>query len=109
MTTLATKVLLMGLAGAAAAGTAVAAPADNAAPTLMVRYTSADFATDSSARAFYHRLVKAAEQACDMQLAGTRLPTRGELDCRQQVLTAAVEKIHNPRLVAASTSSSKSG
>jgi UrcA family protein len=96
MTNLATKILLMGAftGFAAAAG---AAPAEETVPTLAVHYTSDALATDEGARALYHRIARAAEQVCP---SDDRLVPTAVRECRQQAISAAVEKIHNQRLAA---------
>jgi UrcA family protein len=110
MTRLATKMLLLGgLAGLAAAGAAGASPAYSDVPTLVVRYSAEMLATDSGARAVYHRIAKAAEQVCPNDsytlLVGARV-----LECRKQAIAGAVDKIHNQRLAAVyAAATSKSG
>jgi UrcA family protein len=94
-----------GLAVAAAAG---AAPADSDVPQLAVRYSEASLNTDAGAQALYQRIVRAAEKVCDPNQAGSRLPSAAEMKCRAQAVSSAIEKVHNPRLVAVS-SSSKAG
>jgi UrcA family protein len=109
MTSLAPKLLLLGLAGVAAAGTAVASPADSDTPTVVVHYRTAELASDNGVRALYHQLAKAAERVCENESTGAPLPTQGELKCRQQALAGAVDKVHNERLAALYHNGSKSG
>jgi UrcA family protein len=108
MTKLATKVLLLGLAGAAAAGAANASPADSETTAFVVRYSAEALTTDSGAEALYRRLKMAAQQVCESPASG-RLISAAELECRKQALANAVEKIHNTRLAAAYATRSKSG
>ena len=98
MTRLSTTMLLCGgLAGLASAGTAGALNAALDTPSLVVQYSSDALATDSGTRALYRRLAQAAEQVCP-SLSNTRLVSEVVLKCRQQALTAAVNKIHSQRL-----------
>ena len=96
MTNLATKFLLMGaLTGLSVA--AVASPAESDAPSLVVHYTSDALASDSGARALYHKIAKAAEQVCP---SDSRLLPKGVQECREQAIAGAVEKVHSQRLAA---------
>jgi UrcA family protein len=100
MTRLATTMMLFGgLAGLAVAGTAGALTAVLDAPSMTVRYSSDALATDSGARAVYRRLSLAAEQVCPSP-TNTRLVSAVIQQCRQEALTAAVNKIHSQRLAA---------
>lgn len=106
MISLATKVLLMGaLTGLAAA--AGAAPADNDAPSLVVHYSQDALATDSGARALYHRIARAAEQVCPA--ADSPLIPAAVRECRAHAIAGAVDKIHNQRLAAVYASYSRAG
>jgi UrcA family protein len=100
--------LIGGLAGLAAAGAAGAAtPAD--APGIAVRFNSDMLATESGTRALYRRLENAAERACPIA-SNTRLVNERVQKCRQEALTAAVNKIHNQRLAELhAAANSKSG
>jgi UrcA family protein len=114
MSRLTTKMLVLaGLAGLAAAGTASATPGASAAPidapSIVVQYSSDALATDSGTRALYRRLAKAAEEVCPNP-SNTRLVNEKVLKCRQEVLTAAVAKIPSQRLAALHAASmTKSG
>ena len=111
MTKLATKVLLLGgLAGLAAAAAAGASPANGEIPTQVVRYSAQMLDTDSGAQAVYHRLAKAAERVCPND-SYSLLVNSSVQKCREQALSAAVNKIHNQRLAAvhAAASSKSSG
>ena len=109
MTRLATKMMLLGgFVGLAAAGAASASPTSLDEPSLVVRYNPDMLATDSGARALYHRLARAAEQVCP-QSAG-RFPNAKIVECRKEAIGAAVSKIHNQRLAAVhAAATSKSG
>jgi UrcA family protein len=101
MTRLATSMMLFGgLAGLAAAGTAGALTAVLDAPSMTVRYSSDALATDSGTRALYHRLALAAERVCPNAPSDSHLANQAVLKCRQEALTAAVNKIHSERLAA---------
>ena len=100
MTRLATTMLLLGgVAGLAAAGTAGAATAQIDVPSTVVQYNSDVLATDSGTRALYRRLARAAEEVCPIA-SNTRLVSEVVLKCREEALTTAVSKIHNQRLAA---------
>jgi UrcA family protein len=99
MTRLAIKILLLGgFAGLAVAGAAGASPASGDAPALAVRFSADMLATDSGAKALYRRLAQAAEQVCPSQPTETRIVPAEVVKCREQAITAAVNKIHNQRL-----------
>jgi UrcA family protein len=105
----ATKMLLLGgLAALAAAGAAGAAESYTDVPTMVVRYNADMLATDSGARALYHRLTIAAEQVCPPQRSETRMISETISNCRKQALAAAVERIHNQRLAAVYARATKS-
>ena len=82
----------------ALASPACAAPADEL-PTLVVHYNADALQTDSGARSLYYRLARAAEQVCPAT-SGSRLINRVVNKCREDAITAAVNKIHNQRLAA---------
>jgi UrcA family protein len=109
MLRLAPKFLLLVLGSAAAAGAAVASPADGDIPTAVVHYRTAALASDTGVRTLYHQLVKAAEQVCEHESTGAPLVSAKEMECRQKALSAAIEKVHNERLAALNTNHSKSG
>lgn len=94
-----TMLLLGGLAGLAAAATAGAATAQFDASSVVVQYSNDALVTDSGTRALYRRLAQAAEQVCPTP-SNTRLVSEVVLKCRQEALTAAVNKVHNQRLAA---------
>jgi UrcA family protein len=101
--------LLGGLAGLTAAGTAGAATGQIGALSAVVQYRGDALATDSGTRALYHRLAQAAEQVCP-SAGNPRWVSEAALKCRQEALTAAVAKIHNQRLAALHASrTTKSG
>ena len=64
MTSLASKMLLIGGLAAAAAGAAVAAPADNDVYSVVVRFPTASLATESGVQSLYRRIEMAAEKVC---------------------------------------------
>lgn len=111
MTRIATSMLLIGgLAGLVAAGAAGAAtPIIAEGPGIVVHFNSDMLATESGTRALYRRLESAAERACPIA-SNTRLVNERVQKCRQEALTAAVNKIHNQRLAELhAAASSKSG
>jgi UrcA family protein len=110
MTRLATKMMLLGgFVGLAAGGVAAASPTSFDAPSVSVRYNSDMLATDSGARALYHRLATAAADVCP-QSTESRITSPKVIRCRNEAIAAAVNKIHNQRLAAVhAAATSKSG
>ncbi|HWX81390.1 MAG TPA: UrcA family protein [Steroidobacteraceae bacterium] len=109
MTSLASKLLLIGGMAVAAAGAAVAAPADNDVYSIALRFPTASLATDSGVQSLYRRIEMAAEKVCVIEPAGSRLPNEAVLKCRKEAIANAVDKIHNQRLAALHAASNKSG
>src|SRR5271167_1643700 len=97
MTSLTTKLLLIGGMAVGAAGAAAAA--DNDVNTAVVRYSTVDLATDSGVHTLYRRI----------EPAGSRLPNEAVIRCRKEAVAGAVEKIHNQRLAALDAAGKKSG
>jgi UrcA family protein len=107
MISLATKVLLMGaLTGLAAV--AGASPAESDVPSLVVHYNNDTLATDSGARALYHRIALAAEQVCPTSIESRLIPEAVRA-CREHAIAGAVNKIHNQRLAAVYAAHSRAG
>jgi len=107
MTSLTTKLLLIGGLALGAAGDAAAA--DNDVYTAVVRYRTVDLSTDSGVHTLYRRIEMAAEKVCVIEPAGSRLPNEAVIKCRKEAVAGAVEKIHNQRLAALYAASNKSG
>jgi UrcA family protein len=104
------SLLLAGGLAVAAAGAANASPPGADVPAVKVQYTMATLTTESGTQALYHRLVKAAERVCEEQhISGSPFPSESEMKCREEAVAGAVEKIHNPRLVALFTGKTKAG
>jgi UrcA family protein len=100
MTRIATSMLLLGgLAGLAVAGAAGAGTVVGDKFAIVVHYNNDALTTDSGTRALYRQLERAAEQVCPIA-SNTRLVNEWVQKCRQEALTAAVNKIHNQRLAA---------
>ncbi|HSZ08339.1 MAG TPA: UrcA family protein [Steroidobacteraceae bacterium] len=110
MTRLANKMMLLGgFVALAAAGVAAASPTSSDVPSIAVRYSADMLASDSGARALYHRLTVAAEAVCP-QPTSSRIPNGTIVECRNEAIAAAVSKIHNQRLAAVhAAATSKSG
>jgi len=107
--TIRSLLLASGLA-VAAVGAANASPPDADVPSVKVQYTMASLTTESGTQALYHHLVRAAEKVCEGDhVSGSPFPSEPEMKCREEAVAAAVEKIHNPRLVALFTGKSKAG
>jgi UrcA family protein len=96
-----------GLVGALGVGAISAATVDSDGPSIAIRYSAADLVNDDTVRALYHRIVKAAEQACPQVQTGTRLVHTGIQQCRDQAIDHAVQKINDPRLAALRAGDSK--
>ena len=106
---LATKMLLLGgIAGLSLAGAAGAATPLADAPALVVQYSDATLATDSGVRVLYRRLAQAAEQVCPSVPSNAHINEK-IVKCREEALTAAVNKIHNQRLAALHAANWKAG
>jgi UrcA family protein len=108
MTSLASKLLLIGGFAVAAAGAAVAAP-DNDVYSVVIRFPTASLTTESGVQSLYRRIEMAAEKVCVIEPAGSRLPSPAVIQCRKEAIAGAVEKIHNQRLAALHAASNKSG
>jgi UrcA family protein len=108
MTSLASKLLLIGGFAVAAAGAAVAAP-DNDVYSVVIRFPTASLATESGVQTLYRRIEMAAEKVCVIEPAGSRLPNEAVIKCRKEAVAAAVEQIHNQRLAALHAASNRSG
>ena len=110
MTRLQPKMMLLGgFVAFAAAGVAAASPTSPDVPTLVVRYDADLLATDSGARALYHRLAMAAKDVCP-QFTNSLFSNREIVECRNAAIAGAVSKIHNQRLAAVhAAATSKSG
>lgn len=108
MTKLATTLLLLGALTGLATAAGAASVIDETAPSLVVHFNSDSLATDSGARALYHRLTRAAEQVCPAP-SESRLVPESVQKCRDEAVAAAVEKIHNQRLAAVYATRMKSG
>jgi UrcA family protein len=101
--------LLGGLAGLAVASAAGAGQVVADVPETVVHFNADALTTDSGTRALYRQLERAAERVCPVA-SNTRLVNERVLKCRQEALTAAVNKIHNQRLAELhAAASSKSG
>jgi len=84
------------LAGAASAAT----PADAAGPSVTVKYSRADLASDKGAQILYARLKRAARSVCpdtDSLDLVRSVPARA---CYEAALANAVEHIKQPQLTA---------
>jgi UrcA family protein len=100
--------ILCGLMGASAAGAAGAAPPDEPL-SLSLRYRQESLATDEGAKAFFHRLEKAAAEVCPTSSVDSYHPSLAVAQCRQQSIARAVQQINNPRLAAVYSMTAKRG
>jgi len=98
-----------GFVGAMCLGTASATTAYDDVPTLVIRYSDTDLATDSGAHVLYRRIVSAAEKACPPVLSGTWTVSPAIRQCREQMVDLTIRKINNPVLAAVRASEWKNG
>ena len=95
--------------GAMCLGTASATTPYADVPTLAIRYSTADLATDGGVHVLYRRIVSAAEQACPPPPSGSWAVSAGIRDCRRQMIDLAVRKINSPVLAAVRAGEAKEG
>jgi len=104
------SLLLAGGLAVAVAGAANAESPDPAVSAEKVYFKTASLSTEAGTQALYHRLVRAAERVCEGQhVSGSPFPSESEMKCREEAVAGAVEKIHNPRLVALFAGKTKAG
>jgi UrcA family protein len=101
--------IVCGIVGAAFIGAASAATTDDDVPRTTVHYNPQSLDTESGARAFYSRLVKAAAEVCPQDSESPHWITAQVRECRAQALARAVFQVNNPRLAAVYAASSRSG
>jgi UrcA family protein len=100
---------LMFTGGLALAMTAGAAPMDNDAPSLVVRYDSQSLSTDMGVQQLYRRILGAAKQVCpDASIRDLSASARVQA-CRDKAVAHAIQHVDNTRLATLYASSSKSG
>jgi UrcA family protein len=96
-------ILLGSIAGLIGAGAASAQDV----PSVTVKYSEQNLATDAGANELYHRIVRAAKQACPEASIRDLKAVREVEACRNQAIARAVNKIDNSRLAAAYATHSK--
>jgi UrcA family protein len=97
------------LSCALGAGAAGAATADDAAPSLVIRYRAESLANDNGVRDLYRRIIIAARRVCPDDDVRD-LHTHGLVQaCRAQAVSRAIQHIDNSRLAALHASSMKNG
>jgi UrcA family protein len=101
--------LVCGIAGGAAIGTASAATADEQVPHMPVYYNPQSLETDRGAQAVYHKIVHAAEEVCPMDDSSPHLMTGAVRTCREQAIARAVHDIHSPKVAALYVANTKHG
>jgi len=83
------------------AGATEAMASDSDAPSEVVKFDRADFATTSGANAVYDRINTAAWHVCrDMYKANTTPEALQRLQCIDELVDDAVEDVDNPKLTA---------
>ena len=101
------SIVLAGLAGLAAFGTASAASPDSAAPSLVVHYTDQSLATDRGVNELYHRIASAAVKVCpDVSIRDLGALRQVE-NCRNEAIARAIRQIDNSKLAALYASHTK--
>ena len=69
-------------------------------PSITVRYTDLNLATEDGTTVLYARLVAAAPNVCAVSDIRNLRQVAAAEDCRQQAIANAVRDVHNPRLAA---------
>ncbi len=95
-----TAVLLLGLAGMVGARSALAGPAADDVPRVVVKYGDLNLSTDIGTQILYRRLKAAARAVCpdfsNRDLRQSDVSRR----CRAEALARAVNDVHSSRLAA---------
>jgi UrcA family protein len=85
---------------AAAAGVADAAGAATEVPSVVVRFTDVDLATDQGVRSLYTRIARAAHAVCpDAPIRDLNAAAQSRA-CQQQAIARAVREVNTPLLAA---------
>ncbi len=101
--------LLGSLAGLMAAGAAGAATAGDDVPSVVVKYSDLNLATQDGVNHLYRRLMAAARQVCpDAPIRDLGAMSRAE-QCRNEAVARAIRQIDNPQLAALYAGRSKNG
>jgi UrcA family protein len=98
LNTFRSTVACLAVFAASAVTAAVAAPANDAGPTVRVRYDDLNLSSDQGTHTLYRRIVKAAQQVCpdtnsrdlDVRAAGER--------CQAVAIAQAVSDVKSPQL-----------
>jgi UrcA family protein len=101
--------VLGSLAGIMGAGAASAAGLDSDVPSIVVKYSDQNLATDDGALALYRRLTSAAKRVCPD--ASTKDLSRLAIAqrCQNEAVARAIRQIDNSRLAALHAAHSKNG
>ena len=84
----------------AAAASSVAGAAATEVPSVVVRYTDLDLATDQGVRSLYTRIVRAAHTVCpDAPIRDLNASAQSRA-CQQQAIARAVGEVNTPLLAA---------
>ena len=85
---------------AAASGAACAAGTTTEVPSVVVRFTDLDLATDQGVRSLYTRIVRAAHTVCpDAPIRDLNAAAQSRA-CQQQAIARAVGAVNTPLLAA---------
>jgi UrcA family protein len=72
----------------------------DASPSITVRYTDLNLATEAGTTALYARLVAAARHVCTVSDIRNLRQVAAAEACQQQAIANAVRDVHNPKLAA---------
>jgi UrcA family protein len=101
--------ILGGLAGIMAAGTAGAATAGSDVPSIVVKYDAASLATNGGVNDLYRRIMYAAKKVCPTAAIQDLDAQRQVEECRNQAVSRAIRQIDNSQLAALYASHLKNG
>lgn len=101
--------VLGGLAGALAVGTAGAAGTDSGAPFVVVKYSEQSLSTDGGVNDLYRRIMYAAAKVCPDSSIHDLVAQAQIAQCRSKAATRAIRQIDNSKLAALYATHSKNG
>jgi UrcA family protein len=97
------------LAGCALGAMSTVQAAEPAAPSVVVKYTDLDLATDSGNQALYQRIATAAKQVCPAETTRDLKQFASSRACQAAAIRQAVDEVSSPRLAAVRASHSRHG
>lgn len=97
------------VAGTFVLGAANAAGTDGDVPSIVVKYSDQNLATDSGVKELYARILRAARQVCpDASFRDLKMQQLVQ-ECRDQAVARAIRKVDNSQLAALYAAHSKNG